>query len=168
LYFDNQSNARRNNKEMLTMTQVHDIRKQYFEEGKTISQISKVTGFDRKTVRSYLNKEDFNSPPESADKKSSFKKLSVFKSDIDFWLTDDKKAKKKQRHTAKRVFDRLKEKYGTTFNCSYRTVAGYVLLKKSLVKLAAICLWSISRGKPRQTLGTASSIKRENSVTENT
>ena len=42
------------------MTQVHDIRKKYFEEGKTISTISKETGFDRKTVRGYLNKEDFN------------------------------------------------------------------------------------------------------------
>jgi len=60
LYFDNQSNARRNNKEMLTMTQIHDIRKQYFEEGKTISVISKELGFDRKTIRGYLNKDDFN------------------------------------------------------------------------------------------------------------
>jgi hypothetical protein len=48
---------------MLTMTQVHDIRKKYFEEGKTISQISKELGFDRKTVRGYLKKDDFNSPP---------------------------------------------------------------------------------------------------------
>jgi len=36
---------------MLTMTQVHDIRNYNFEEGKNISQISKATGFDRKTVR---------------------------------------------------------------------------------------------------------------------
>lgn len=31
---------------MLTMTQVHDIRKLYLEEGKNISQISKATGFE--------------------------------------------------------------------------------------------------------------------------
>ena len=41
------------------MTQVHDIRKLYFEEGKNISQISKATGFDRKTVRNYLERDDF-------------------------------------------------------------------------------------------------------------
>jgi len=35
---------------MLTMTQVHDIRKLYFEEGKNINQIAKMTRFDRKTV----------------------------------------------------------------------------------------------------------------------
>jgi transposase len=115
---------------MLTMTQVHDIRKKYFEEGKTISQISKELGFDRKTVRGYLKKDDFNSPPVSAEKKANFKKLSVFKSDIDTWLSEDKKAKRKQRHTAKRVFDRLKKKYENSFNCSYRTVASYVSLKK--------------------------------------
>jgi len=35
------SNTRRTLKEMLTMTQVHDIRKLYFEEGRTISLISR-------------------------------------------------------------------------------------------------------------------------------
>ncbi len=115
---------------MLTMTQVHDIRKQYFEEGKTISAISRKTGFDRKTIRGYLKKDDFNSQVEPAEKKPDFKKLSAFKSDIDTWLAEDKKAKRKQRHTSKRVFDRLTNKYGRSFNCSYRTVAGYVSLKK--------------------------------------
>ena len=47
---------------MLTMTQVHDIEKRYFVEGKTISAISKETGFERKTLRHYLSQEDFNSP----------------------------------------------------------------------------------------------------------
>ena len=42
------------------MTQVQDIRKLYFEEGKNIAQISQETGRDRKTVRMYLEKEDWN------------------------------------------------------------------------------------------------------------
>ncbi len=45
---------------MLSMTQIKDIRKMYFEEGKNISQIAKETGHDRKTVREYLEKEDWN------------------------------------------------------------------------------------------------------------
>jgi predicted DsbA family dithiol-disulfide isomerase len=45
---------------MLTMTQVHNIRKMYFEEGKNISQIARETGHDRKTVRNYLHKNDWN------------------------------------------------------------------------------------------------------------
>ncbi len=34
-------------------------------------------------------------------------KLDLFKETIDQWLMDDKKARKKQRHTAKRVYERL-------------------------------------------------------------
>ena len=112
------------------MTQVHDIRKKYFEEGKTISAISKETGFDRKTIRHYLNQQDFNSPIVPAQKKAGFKKLEPFKADIDTWLTEDKKAKRKQRHTAQRVYDRLTRQYGDHFNCSYRSVASYVSFKK--------------------------------------
>ena len=61
---------------------------------------------------------------------AGYSKLNPFKSEIDNWLCDDKKAKPKQRHTAKRVFDRLRNKYSGSFNCSYRTVAGYVAYRK--------------------------------------
>ena len=107
---------------MLTMTNVNGIRKLYFEEGKTISAICRQTGFDRKTIRGYVGKDDFNAKISSANKKASFLKLEPYKEDIDKWLTEDKKAKKKQRHTAKRVFDRLGDKYNKEFDCSYRTV----------------------------------------------
>ena len=36
---------------MLAMTQLHDIRRLYFEEGRNVSEIAKTTGCDRKTVR---------------------------------------------------------------------------------------------------------------------
>ncbi len=36
---------------MLTMAQIYDIRKLYFEEGKNISQISRETGYDRNNRR---------------------------------------------------------------------------------------------------------------------
>lgn len=115
---------------MLTMTQVQDIRKMYFEEGKNISQIAKETGRDRKTIREYLEKDDWNNEPPAAEPDASYPKLDPYKSDIDSWLTEDRKAKRKQRHTARRVYDRLVEEYGDSFNCSYRTVAGYVAKKK--------------------------------------
>jgi len=37
---------------MLTMTQVYNIRKLYFEEGKNINQIAKMTGFDTTGITS--------------------------------------------------------------------------------------------------------------------
>jgi len=112
------------------MTQVYDIRKLYFEEGKSITQISRETGRDRKTIRMYIEKEDWNETKPKALIEVEFPKLEPFKADIDEWLTEDKKAKRKQRHTAKRVYDRLIEKYGESFECSYRTVAGYVSKSK--------------------------------------
>ena len=51
---------------MLTMTQVHDIRKAYFEEGMTLSAIAAKHHVDRKTVRKYLDQENFNAPPPPA------------------------------------------------------------------------------------------------------
>ncbi len=65
--------------------------------------------------------------------KPSFSKLEPFMQDIDAWLTEDKKVKGKQRHTACRIFNRLVEKYGQEFNCSYRTVASYVSIKREEV-----------------------------------
>lgn len=114
------------------MTQVHDIRKMYFEEGKSIMQISRETGRDRKTVRTYIEKENWNEEKARTQEglEFHFTKLDLFKAEIDEWLTEDKKAKRKQRHTARRVYKRLVEKYGEGFNCSYRTVAGYVRAKK--------------------------------------
>jgi len=45
---------------MLTMTEVDDIREAYFREGESISAIAKRFSKDRKTVRKYIDKEDFN------------------------------------------------------------------------------------------------------------
>jgi transposase len=115
--------------EMLTMAQIYDIRKLYFEEGKNISQISRETGYDRKTIREYINKNDWNKPVPAVKTNMEFSKLDPYKSIITQWLENDKKAKKKQRHTATRVYNRLKEEI-EGFDCSYRTVAAFVTLKK--------------------------------------
>ena len=116
---------REGTKEMLTMTRIDDIRHAYFEEGRTISGISTEYDLDRKTVRKYVMKEDFNAVVPSAGKGSMQPKLDPYKKAIDEWLEGDMKARRKQRHTAKRVYDRLVETHAG-FDCSYRTVAAYV------------------------------------------
>lgn len=112
------------------MTEVHDIRKLYFEEGQSITQVSRQTGRDRKTIRMYLEKDDWNDARPASLPEAEFPKLEPFKADINEWLSGDKKAKRKQRHTARRIYHRLAEKYQQSFNCSYRTVAGYVAKRK--------------------------------------
>ncbi|SEJ98092.1 Transposase [Propionispira arboris] len=114
---------------MLTMTQIDYIRKAFFEEGLNISQIAKTFSCDRKTVRKYLAIEDFNQPFPKAKRVTEQPKLDSFKAVIDTWLTEDLKHRRKQRHSARRVFDRLLSDV-SGFNCSYRTVAAYVKLKK--------------------------------------
>ena len=119
---------------MLTMDQIHHIRELYYEQGITsISEISRRTGFDRKTVTKYLDMEDF-SPTPPMPKEDHPSKLDPYKPLIDSWLLADKKAPRKQRHTAKRVFRRL-EKEVEGFDCSYRTVANYVSEKKQELNL---------------------------------
>ena len=60
--------------------------------------------------------------------------LDPFKETIDKWLQEDKNAPRKQRHTAKRVYDRLVEEV-PGFNCSIRTVSSYVKVRKEELNL---------------------------------
>jgi len=111
------------------MYEIDDIRTMYFNKGMKVSEICKITGFDRKTVNKYLKIENFN---KNDKKESSIKisKLEKYKREINSWLEEDRKVRRKQRHTARRVYDRLREKY-RDFACSYRTVAKYVSEAKS-------------------------------------
>lgn len=115
---------------MLTMTQIDDIRRAFFMKGKTFSEISKEFKVDRKTVRKYIGQDNWNVEVKTSGAKRAFPKLEPFKADIDGWLEEDKKARRKQRHTAKRIYERLREKYQDKFNCSYRTIASYMAMRK--------------------------------------
>lgn len=92
-------------------------------------------GCDWRTVRKYVDMEDFSCPPPTpASVEVHESKLDPFKPLIDEWLRADKLAPRKQRHTAKRVFKRLKDE-ADGFNCSYRLVALYVQQKKEELRL---------------------------------
>lgn len=111
------------------MAQVNNIRKMFFEKGMSYTEISRATNHDVKTVKKYIHMEDFNqSLPEPPERRGS--KLDKYKEVIDRWLEADKQERKRQRHTAKRIYDRLKGAYGDDFDCSYRLVAAYVAEKK--------------------------------------
>ncbi len=120
---------------MLTMDKINDIRNRYFHKGENLSEIVKSTGLDWKTVRKYVDKEDFNEPVKRIKENRLCPKLDPFKKVIDSWLEGDRKAPRKQRHCAKKVYKELKKQYPETFNCSYKTVANYFKVrKKELLK----------------------------------
>lgn len=55
---------------------------------------------------------------------------------IDGILDVDRRARRKQWHTAKRIFDRLREEHG--FDCGYTTAKDYVRLKRLKMKEAVV------------------------------
>lgn len=118
-----------------TMDQIHHIRDMFYQQDKNISEIASETGLNWKTVKKYVDMEDFNSPPPiPASSEIHESKLDPFKPLIDEWLLADKLAPRKQRHTAKRVYKRLKDE-ADGFECSYRLVALYVKQKKEELRL---------------------------------
>ena len=107
---------------MLNMSQVNRIR-DLRKEGYSVAAIAQEVSVDEKTVRKYLKMQDFSPKiPESQTRPS---KLDPYKATIDSWLADDERQWYKQRHTAKRVHDRLAEMH-PGFDCSYPTVERYV------------------------------------------
>ncbi len=67
-------------------------------------------------------------PPKRAPRSRPAPKLGPYRPIIDKWLTDDQKAPRKQRHTARRVWQRLLEEHGA--EVSERQVERYVAAKR--------------------------------------
>ena len=119
---------------MTSMDQIHRIRDLYYGQGKSLTEIAGVEKLDWRTVRKYVDMEDFNEVPPSPNEEQHFSKLDPFKPLIDKWLTEDRKAPRKQRHTATRVHERLKDE-ADDYDCSYRLAAAYVAEKKKELRL---------------------------------
>ncbi|MEN6413874.1 MAG: IS21 family transposase [Veillonellales bacterium] len=107
---------------MLTMSQINEIR-EAFELGKKVSQIARELEIDEKTVRKYLKQEDFSPTIPVVEEHTS--RLDPYKPRIQQWLDGDVSVWYKQRHTAQRVYDRLKAEC-PKFALSYPTVQRFV------------------------------------------
>lgn len=106
---------------MLNMSQINHIR-DLSAHDYSISDIHRMTGVDRKTIRKYLNMKNFSPETPQTEKRPS--KLDPYKEIIDGWLEEDKRNGYKQRHTAKRIYDRLVAEHG--YEGSYNIVQRYV------------------------------------------
>lgn len=123
---------------MLKMSQINNI-KDLNKSGYRISEIHKETGIDHKTIEKYLAKEDFSE--EVPKQKPTKSMLNPYKPQIMQWLEDDMDHWRKQRHTAKRIFDRLKNEEGYTG--SYDTIRKYVhkIRKDTQQKASQELIW---------------------------
>ncbi|WP_432639450.1 IS21 family transposase [Albidovulum sp.] len=111
---------------MFTVELYLKVRRAHFEDGLSGRQIARDFGISRDSVSKMLA---YSEPPgyrRTAPIRRP--KLDPFTGQIDQWLTEDQSRPRKQRHTAKRIFERLREECG--FDGGYTIVKDYVRSKK--------------------------------------
>ena len=102
------------------------VRRAHFEEGLSGRQIARDFGVSRGSVAKMLA---YSEPPgyrRTAPIKRP--KLDPYTDQIDQWLTEDKTRPRKQRHTAKRIFERLRDE--CRYDGGYTIVKDYVRAQK--------------------------------------
>ena len=106
---------------MLSMKKIDLIRKYKFDLDMPVRVISYKLDVSPTSVYKYTKMSDFNAELQKPRKKRQ-RKAEKYEPVIKEWLLEDKSRHYKQRHTAKRVYDRLSEMYGD-FDVSYGTIA---------------------------------------------
>ena len=100
------------------------VRRSCHVEGMSIREASRLFGLDRKTVRKMLA---FSVPPGYRRAGPPRRpKLDPFTGIIDRIVEEDRSSHRKQRHTAKRIFERLCDEHGFT--------GGYTIIVKDHVR----------------------------------
>jgi len=102
------------------------VRRAVLVDGRSQREVAREFGISRKTIQKMLR----YAVPPGYQRQQVVKrpKLGPWLGTIDAILEDDKKRPAKQRHTAKRIFERLKQEYG--FSGGYTIVKDYVHVRK--------------------------------------
>ncbi|BAS28728.1 IS21 family transposase [Limnochorda pilosa] len=110
------------------MVQQEYIRFLYFQEHRSIREISRMTGHHRKTIRRYLQ-----APHEKREGpiEPTYPVLGPYRETIDRWLEGDRQVHPKQRHTARRIYQRLRDEH--QYKGGESTVREYVRKRKRLM-----------------------------------
>lgn len=100
-------------------------------EGLSISEIKERLNINWRTAKKYADKDNWSEPLKRSKRPSPV--MDPFKEIIDTWLTEDQLVPRKQRHTAKAIYNRLCTEHN--FTGGYRTVCTYVEKRKKAMKL---------------------------------
>jgi transposase len=114
------------------MPQVEYIRDLYENEGLSLREIAKRTHTDFRTVKKYAYQNDWNPPMKLKTEPEAFPIMGAYIPVVNEWLAQDEREPRKQRHTVKRISDRLRDEHGYTG--SYGSVKRYVAIKKAEMK----------------------------------
>ena len=113
---------------MLTMTQVQYIKHLYENEEESLRGIARRTNLSFQTVKKYACLEDWNERDKKIGEPERYPVLGGYIQWVDQWMEEDKRAPRKQRHTVRRMYDRLVEEHG--YPGSYSSVKKYVRKKR--------------------------------------
>ncbi len=114
------------------MDQYEFIRIAYRVYGKNISQLKRMAGHSRNTVKKALRGEAWGYKERQYQ---PFPVLGPYLEIIDGWLTGDKEQPRKQRHTARRIYNRLVNEHG--YKGGESTVRRYVRMAKIMLGVDA-------------------------------
>jgi len=116
------------------MDQYEMIRTAHRVYGKNISEMAVITGHSRNTIKKAIRGEPWGYTERSHQ---PFPVLEKYMPIIDGWLIGDKESPKKQRHTARRIYNRLVDEHG--YKGSEPTVRRYVRFAKLSLGIGAPC-----------------------------
>ena len=117
------------------MAQVNTIKDLYENEELSLREIARRTKLSFQTVQKYAYMEDWSEEKLPDLQAEHYPTLKNFIPSIDEWMEGDRKAPRKQRHTATRIYHRLQEELG--YGGSYSSVKRYVRKKKLMMKLVS-------------------------------
>jgi transposase len=94
---------------VLILEQFELIRRMVLIDGLSVRQVARQLNHSRKTIRKAL---EHSAPiPYRVDSAKPRPKLDPFVETIRAWLTDDLRRPRKQRHTAVRIWERLRDEH---------------------------------------------------------
>ena len=111
---------------MIKMSKIYSIR-QLRKAGESVVAIAEKEGVSRDTVYKYIEKDNLT-PQIPKNRRSNNSKIEPYKRIIDGWLDEDERNWRKQRHTSRRIWQRLQDEYGA--DLAECTVSRYVKKEK--------------------------------------
>ena len=110
------------------MAKIEYIKHLYEVEGKSLREIAEMVGVNFRTVKKYAYMHDFTPHELPRMAPEEYPVLGAYIPIIDEWMEADMREPRKQRHTAMRIWARLRDEAG--FTGCYSSVKRYVAKKR--------------------------------------
>ena len=117
---------------MLNMAQIHYIKDLYENEDLSLREIARRTQHSFSTVQKYAYQEDWSEDTLPNVAPEDYPILEAYIPYINEWMEADRKVPRKQRHTARRIYDRLCTENGYLLKLDLPEIRELIRLMKNL------------------------------------